>query len=140
MSNASTTEKVRHAITTTPRENENFPGTVGSERVGATKRIVVSTATATGLATSVAPAIAALTPLFPSRRCLSMFSPRMIASSTIKPNAMMKAKSDIMLIETPTQAITMRAPRNASGMPAATHAARRGLRNRARTRRISTRP
>ena len=69
-----------------------------------------------------------------------MFSPTTTASSTTIPTARMKAKSVIMLIDTPSPLITAKVPTKDTAMPTATQKASRRSRKRVRDRSTSASP
>ena len=138
MNNDSISEKNSVGITISGMNFMILPVLPAVKIIGAKAAIEVATANVTGLAISIAPAIAPLSPGVPRSWCAWMFSPIRIASSTTIPNTTMKANSEIMLIETSSVGISQNVPRNEIGMPRLTQKARRNRRNNASTR--NTRP
>ena len=115
-----------------------MPLTVKSGRKAAT---VVSMAETTGGPIRVAamPAASARGILRFCRR-YSVCSPITMASSTTIPNAMIKPKSEIILMVCPMASMTPNVARKATGMPIATQKATRVDRNKKRTRTTRTSP
>ena len=125
------------------------PMTPGSPSSGANAAIVVSTPQAAGRSTSRTPRAAAspmppdIPPDIPpdwAAMCRCTFSPTTIASSTTIPSVMMNANSVIMFTVAPSPGISRKAPKNATGSPAAVQTASRLDRVKKSTRKISASP
>ncbi len=125
MSSDSTQEMTNTVATTIGMTRQIFPRKPGMKYSGANATMFVRMLKVIGSATSFAPSMAACVKGIPPWRFSKMFSPATIASSTTMPSAMMKAKSEIMLIVTPKNGRNRNAPRKETGIPSVTQKATR---------------
>ena len=102
--------------------------------------MVVRTAKMTGRPTSIAPSTAAFKGGKPSSCLRNIFSPMMMASSTTIPRTIMKAKREIMLMETSKLGKIASPVKKDIGIPSVTQKANRTLRNNPRRTITSVRP
>ena len=123
----STSEKHRARITTQVMCRVNSEVEPLTNIQGKKASIVVMTPNTTGLATSWAPAIDALTPPPIRLASLCIPSPTTIASSTTIPSTSKNAKVDSMFRDTPTDPNSTNAPAYAVAIPTATQKATMGL-------------
>ena len=117
------------------------PQTPGSPSSGENAAMVVSTPNDAGKRTCRTPRIAAsAAPVRPVAMCRCTFSPTTMASSTTMPRVTMKPNMLIMFKVTPSPGISRKAPKNATGSPAAVQTATRVESVKKRTRKMSARP
>ena len=125
MTNASNADATMAAITTIGSTRTNFPITPVTKSSGMKAMIVVSDEPSTGKAMLPAPSIEARSGVSPCRRRVWMLSAITMASSTMIPDTMISANRLMRLTVCPENCMKIRAPLNATGIPAATHSASR---------------
>ena len=91
-------EKINITITATGITAMNLPITPGTNSSGTKATIVVATDATTEGSTSWAPSTAASKRVLPIWRCVKMFSPITMASSTRMPRAIRKANMESMFM------------------------------------------
>ena len=136
----STSEPKSTTMTTSGMLRSSLPMTPLPMSRGPKATMVVRTEKITGRPTSMAPSVAALKGGSPSSCLRNIFSPMIMASSTTIPRTMIKAKSDIMFMDTSRCGRIASPVRNDIGMPRVTQKASRMSRKRARRTNTSPRP
>ena len=135
-------EKTKQTITTTPIVFHTTPNGPETINIGENAAIVVSTPNVAGMATFFTPAItlSALCPFLSISEYAD--SPMIMASSTTIPSTNINAKSDNILMETPTMSsgITNSVPRKQTGNPTMTQKASLIFKNSDNTKNTSSAP
>ena len=129
MNNASSQENSSSVTTTTGIENTNLPMMPSMNISGRKATMVVSTVAVTGPASSHAPRMAARSGRAPCSMCQVMFSPMMMASSTIRPSTMMKPNMVSRFSVAPPSQSANRPEKKMTGSPQAVVMATAGRRN-----------